>query len=253
MPVRLSSNHAAASIIVSVLASLALLAPPAASDARDGREMLPKTEQEDWLAIGRLNVAPGKSHCTATVIAPDMVLTAAHCVIDPESNLPYAVERLHFLAGFRQSRFAAHGRAKSVDVAEGYFTRGQTLRSDLAIVHLETPIADHIVPIPLAAPYKLDDAQEVDTYSYGHDRAFIVSVEKDCSIIARRSTVLLTDCEAVPGMSGAPLILKSASGPSLAGVIVGATRTDAAPLLGSAAAVAADKEAFAALLDEELW
>lgn len=237
-----------------VLALMALgvssLSPAALAGTHDGRAMLPEAEQGDWLAIGRLNVAPGKKYCTATLVAPDVVLTAAHCVINPQTERPYAVERLHFLAGFRQSRFAAHGRAAEVEIAGEYLSGGGILRRDLALVHLETPIADHVEPIPLAPQQRLDDIQEVDVYSYGRDRAFIMSVEENCDIVSRLSTALLTDCEALPGVSGAPLITESSNGPILAGVMVGARASSQVAGSIGGAAVAVDPKAFSDLLGD---
>ncbi|MCR9089095.1 MAG: S1 family peptidase [Rhodobacteraceae bacterium] len=235
------------------LVSLALagLAFPAFSDAPSGRALLPEAEQDEWLAIGRLNVAPAQGHCTATLIAPDVVLTAAHCVTNPLNNRPYAVGKLHFLAGFRQSAFAHHGRVVKVEIAEGFLQGGQAMQRDLALVHLDAPVAEHIAPIPLAPPSTLVGFSQVDVFSYGRDHAFIVSVQRDCDILSRHSTVLKTNCEAVPGVSGAPLILEGASGPSLAGLIVGANSSDMPLNPGpGAAAVIVDPIAFDALLGD---
>src|SRR3546814_3278097 len=56
-------------------------AEPAAAAEVGGRVVVaPKTGP--WKAIGRLNVAGFRirRHCTATLFAPDLALTARHCV-----------------------------------------------------------------------------------------------------------------------------------------------------------------------------
>ena len=96
-----------------------LFAGPAASAPRqpmtagivgsDDRRPLPEAEPT-LAAIGRVN-REGGGFCTGTLIAPDRVLTAAHCLWDARRQRLLPAGRLHFVAGWRRGTHAGHARA----------------------------------------------------------------------------------------------------------------------------------------------
>jgi protease YdgD len=186
-----------------LLAALAVTAAVGGPAQAGSRLMLPEAQQAEWLAVGRLNVS-GQGYCTATLIAPDLVMTAGHCVVDRRTGRPVDAGRVHFLAGFRAGTYAAHGIGRTVAIVPGFDRAAADVARDLALVRLDAPIAARVRPIPVAPA--LDPALPVTIASYGIDRAQILSTESGCSIRLRSGTLIHTSCEGLPGVSGAPVL-----------------------------------------------
>ena len=53
-----------------------------------------------WDAVGRLDIA-NRAFCTGALIAPDLVLTAAHCLFSKDTGQAYGPQDFKFLAGWR--------------------------------------------------------------------------------------------------------------------------------------------------------
>ncbi|WP_315981359.1 trypsin-like serine protease [Aliamphritea spongicola] len=62
------------------------------------------SQQFPWRAIGRINLA-GYGHCTATLVAEDVVLTAAHCLWNQRVGRWYPAKYLTFVAGVEKESF----------------------------------------------------------------------------------------------------------------------------------------------------
>jgi hypothetical protein len=225
----------AAAYLVAGAVTAAALAGPALA-AGPARIAVSAEARAEHAAVARLNVA-GQGHCTATLIAPDLALTAAHC-LDPRGAAErVAPGRLHVLAGWRKGRFTAHYRGSAVATAPGW-RPGRTDR-DAALIRL-APVSgrpEAVAPLPVAPPPAPGDA--LSTLSYGRDRAEALSRQTGCRLVGRRGDLLLTDCEATPGVSGAPLLVETAAGPALVGVVVAAEAPPPPALRGPAVAVAA--------------
>lgn len=58
---------------------------------------------QGWQAVGRLNLG-SRGFCTGSLIAPDLVLTAAHCLYDKETGARVADQDIEFLAGWLAQR-----------------------------------------------------------------------------------------------------------------------------------------------------
>jgi hypothetical protein len=96
----------------SVLTVLAVLAtiwtvPAALSDDFAG---LPRPVQNenrpDWQAVGRVNLSgfKSRSYCSGTLVAPDIVLTAAHCLFDQVNGPLITPNRVTFGIAERLSK-----------------------------------------------------------------------------------------------------------------------------------------------------
>lgn len=198
-------------------------------------------EQAAWSAVGRLNLS-GAGHCTATLIDPGHVVTAAHCVFNPRTLQPVPPGRIHFLAGYRKGEYLAHRTGAAVAVSpeyrptrKGSRTPAAMLSQDVAVIRLASPI-EAVAPIPLSAAFR-DRRARLRVLSYGGDRPEALSVEADCAMQGRMGDALITDCDAVPGVSGAPLIAPG----------TGAAGREGAEVVGVVSGVALPKGAQARL------
>ena len=75
-----------------------------------------------WAAIGQVN-ATGYRHltrCSGSLIAANLVITAAHCVMDPGRREPFPVHQIHFLAGVSGSGWLGHSIAKCLHFPPDY-------------------------------------------------------------------------------------------------------------------------------------
>lgn len=176
----------------------------------------------DWEAVGRLD--SGVSFCTGTLIAPDRVLTAAHCLFTPEgARLPY--DDLIFSVGLRHGRAEAVRQVVQADIPAGYIrpTGAPDMASiarDVAILRLDRPVAAAMVrPIGLGAPAAM--SSPVTLVSYGTEREGFPSIEEDCRVLSSTGAVQVLSCHVVSGSSGAPVLRIGPDGPEIVAVVSG--------------------------------
>ena len=83
------------------------------------RRLTTGDDAKAWEAVGRLNIG-GTGFCTGALIAPNMVLTAAHCLFDKETGAQIDHAQVEFLAGWRDGRASAYRYVKQVVVHPDY-------------------------------------------------------------------------------------------------------------------------------------
>lgn len=225
----------AALLAVLIAASL----PSAVAAAGDGRRGLQgrddrvavEADAYPWNSIGRLN-NQGKSFCTAVLIAPDRVLTAAHCVRSHVAGRAWAPpSAVHFLAGYRRGHYLAHSTASAITVAPAPAGR-QDRGADFAIVTLARPMRGEVRPLPVErfdAAHWLADRHAGVRYAqagYSRDRAHILTRNPRCGIIGFQpdGALFAHDCDATFGDSGSPILVRRGSGYAVVGLHVATSR-----------------------------
>lgn len=215
--------------ILAVLVALAVGAT--ASLAQDTSGLRRLTDRDDllgWEAVGRLELN-GRGFCTATLIAPDLVLTAAHCVYEKSSNRLLEAGQLIFRAGLRDGVSIAERPALQIAAHPGYAPgtpmSAKNVRHDVALIRLAQPINSS-----LANPFVLHQGNargsQVSITSYGKGRAEALSRQRSCRILAAQDDLLVFDCDVTFGSSGSPVFTQVGGRGRIVSVVSGMMNAD---------------------------
>ena len=192
---------------------------------------LPVEDHADWQMIGRLNQAGYKSHqmCTATLIAPDKVLTAAHCVLRQKGQT--GAMALRFVPGWLQGDYAAVAQVTKIEANQRFAMNSeiskQMIAADQAILTLAEPL--DLPTLPVAQPLL---GEPVRLLGYRHDRPHMLSDTGNCPFQLAGWGTIAMSCEAVHGNSGGPVLQMQNGQWHVVGVLSASRRdlTMAAPL-----------------------
>ncbi|MEZ5780903.1 MAG: trypsin-like serine protease [Rhizobiaceae bacterium] len=154
-------------------------------------------------AVGRVHPGNG-AYCTGVLVAPNIVVTAAHCLVDRRTKRWVRPESVHFLGGYSRGEYEYHARVSRYEVSRMYKPTDplRTVNFDWAMLILSEPETGS-QPVQMATRKASSAVASVTGYAYR--RKYALSTSAPCAV---QLVVGLFEggCKAVGGMSGAPLV-----------------------------------------------
>lgn len=199
----------------------------------DDRVPVNDTTQSPWDAVGQLETASGNL-CTATLIAPNLALTAGHCLLTPPKGKADKAVALRFVSNKGLWRYEIHDIEGRVDPTlgkrlkadgDGWIVPPAAARWDFGLIVLRNPPSG-ITPLPLfegdkaALTAALKSAgRKVTQAGYPEDHLDTLYSHQNCEVTGwAQTSVMSHQCDTLPGDSGSPLMLHTDDGWQLIGV-----------------------------------
>lgn len=190
-----------------------------------GRREIVDAKKAPWRSIGRLNKL-GHGFCTAFLVKPSWIMTAAHCLWNKDTGRFFTPKDLHFLAGYQRETYQAHAQGKAL-VINPKFRPGlepnlENMVNDWAFIQLDQPIGNELGYLdisPISAAELAISGRKVQKKNakihivqagYSRDFRYVITANTNCRLRQAADFVLFAhDCEVFKGDSGSPVLLIS--------------------------------------------
>jgi len=210
--------------------ALVIVAAVAAHAAAQGadRRVPVDPNQPPWNAVAKVQTNIGV-HCTGVLIAPSVVVTAAHCLYNPRTRALLQSVSLHVLFGFERDAYRWHRRVARIAVGPGFDgARGPAQPGDWAQLELTETVP--VTPLPLFEGIVAPGMAAV-LAGYNQDRAQFLMADRDCHVlrvaaISGGASFVFHDCAATRGTSGAPLLTRRDGGWAVIALNIAASRAE---------------------------
>lgn len=180
-----------------------------------------EARQFPWSALGRLNF--GSGHCSAALIGPRLIATAAHCLWNRRTQRPFSPSAFTFVAGWDRGEYLRAAKIAAIHAAPGWVVDGQerglaSRAHDWALMELEEPLGEEVGMLALGSARP---DMVVAVAGYGRDKAQRPFAHVGCRLTRREAPgIMLHDCDAVQGESGGPVLTLEAGEFRLAAINV---------------------------------
>lgn len=205
-----------------------LMAPAAWADSALDRLTL-RSERLGWEAVGRLDVG-SVGFCTGVLVAPDLVLTAAHCLYDNANGIRRDPTKMMFRAALRDGHAVAQVQVRRAVVLPGYdpldVDQLTQLQNDAALLQLTRSIpAAHAAPFTVGR--RVNTGDRVSVVSYARGRSEAPSWQRDCRVSVRGQGAVGFTCDVDFGSSGAPVFETTKGRPRIVSIVSRGSRSSA--------------------------
>lgn len=218
--------------LVRFVGALLICFTGSAADLRAQGQPLSREAAEAYHGVGRLDIA-GSRFCTATLIGPSHVLTAAHCLYNPRTHIRVPDRSMRFTAGLHGGSHAAHRRVVASAILPDYRYDGvvshERVRTDIAVLALDSPIAAaQVAPLVLGGAMRSGEPLMLVSYSRGQpDRP---AHQANGAVLGRQGSVAALSFNVTHGASGSPVLAVSDGRIRVVGIVSASASKQGRPI-----------------------